>query len=137
MRKTLQVLALSISAVAGSLQTVYAGFVGMPMGLNSAIQHIKFQRPTLPPMAYTQFCLRYRDDCRPRPIFRGGPLRLTPERMQDLMRVNETVNRGIIPERNVLGLMGEEWLINPEHGDCNDYAVSKRHELLRLAKRFG
>ena len=40
------------------------------------------------------------------------------------------VNREIIPERNNLGLAGEQWLINPDRGDCNDYAVSKRHELL-------
>jgi predicted transglutaminase-like cysteine proteinase len=33
--------------------------------------------------------------------------------------------------RNELGLAGEEWIINPDRGDCNDYAVSKRHELLR------
>ena len=29
-----------------------------------------------------------------------------------------------------VGLAGEKWLINPKSGDCNDYAVSKRHELL-------
>lgn len=26
--------------------------------------------------------------------------------------------------------MAEEWLLSPRHGDCNDYAVTKRHQLL-------
>ncbi|MGY3424031.1 putative transglutaminase-like cysteine proteinase [Bradyrhizobium sp. F1.13.4] len=100
------------------------------MGLQSAIQRIKLEAPTLPPMAFTQFCLRYRGECRTRPMFRGGPVRLTEERWADLKEINQVVNRGIAPERNELGVAGEQWLINPARGDCNDYAVSKRHELL-------
>jgi predicted transglutaminase-like cysteine proteinase len=39
-----------------------------------------------------------------------------------------------MPERNSEGLAGEKWLIGPSSGDCNDYAVTKRSELLdRLA----
>jgi predicted transglutaminase-like cysteine proteinase len=34
------------------------------------------------------------------------------------------------PERNELGLAAETWVINPARGDCNDFAMSKRHELL-------
>jgi len=26
--------------------------------------------------------------------------------------------------------MAEEWLVSPRAGDCNDYAVTKRHKLL-------
>jgi predicted transglutaminase-like cysteine proteinase len=102
----------------------------MPIGLQSAVQRIKFEAPTLPPMAYTMFCLRYQDECRAKPLFRGGPVRLTEERWVDLKEVNQTVNRNIIAERNERGLAEETWLINPDRGDCNDYAVSKRHEPL-------
>jgi predicted transglutaminase-like cysteine proteinase len=35
-----------------------------------------------------------------------------------------------MPERNSEGLAGEKWLIGPSSGDCNDYAVTKRSELL-------
>ena len=63
-------------------------------------------------------------------IFRGGPVSLTAERWDDLKEVNATVNREIAPELNELGLAGEKWLINPRSGECHDYAVSKRHELL-------
>jgi predicted transglutaminase-like cysteine proteinase len=124
---------LAAAAVAGMImgfQSANAAMVGMPMGLKSVIQRIKFETPTLPPMAYSQFCVRYEDECRSRPMFRGGPVKLTAERWADLKGVNQTVNQDIVPERNELGLAGEKWLIAPARGDCNDYAVTKRHELL-------
>ena len=64
-------------------------------------------------------------------MFRGGPVRLTEERWEDLKEVNKIVNTTIVPEPNTEGLAGEKWLINPAGGDCNDYAVSKRFELLK------
>jgi len=128
-----KITTLALGVIAAGLtwfEPVHARLLGMPMGLQSAIQRIKLETPTLPPMAYTQFCLRYRDECRTRPMFRGGPVRLTEDRWGDLREVNQMVNREIAPERNELGLAGEQWVINPVRGDCNDYAVSKRHELL-------
>jgi predicted transglutaminase-like cysteine proteinase len=102
----------------------------MPMEPQATIRHIRFATPTMPPMAYTLFCLRYEGECRTAPLFRGGLVRLTEERWADLKRVNQTVNRSIIPESQEPGLAVETWLINPDRGDCNDYAVTKRHELL-------
>jgi predicted transglutaminase-like cysteine proteinase len=108
-----------------------AGLIGAPMALKGAIQAIKFEAPTLPPMAFTMFCLKYAGDCKPqRMVFRGGRLKLTAERWADLKEVNHAVNTHIRPEANLEGLAGEKWLINPPSGDCNDYAVSKRHELI-------
>jgi predicted transglutaminase-like cysteine proteinase len=130
MRKISILAAMAVAGLVVGFQSAHAGLLGMPMGLKSAIQRIKFEAPTLPPMAYSQFCVRYEDECRSRPMFRGGPIRLTEDRWTDLKEVNQTVNHDIIPERNELGLAGETWLIGPDRGDCNDYAVTKRHELL-------
>ena len=100
--------------------------------LGPMVKRISLGNFTLAPMASTQFCLRYADQCKPPQIvFRGGPVRLTEERWADLKEVNRTVNASIVPEPNTEGLAGEEWLINPMRGDCNDYAVSKRFELLK------
>ena len=41
-------------------EPVSAGQLDMPMGPQSAIQHIRFATPTLPPMAYTMFCCAIR-----------------------------------------------------------------------------
>jgi len=114
MRRISTLAAIAAAVTIAGFQHADAGLLGMPMGLQSAIQHIKFERPTLAPMAYTEFCLRYEDECRSRMTFRGGPVRLTEERMADLKEVNRAVNGDISPDR----------------GDCNDYAVTKRHELL-------
>jgi predicted transglutaminase-like cysteine proteinase len=111
-------------------EPVNAGQLDMPIEPQPTIQHIQFGIPTLPPMAHTIFCLRYEDECRTKPLFRGGAVRLTRKRWADLKQVNQTVNRSIIPERQEPGPAVESWLINPPRGDCNDYAVSKRHELL-------
>jgi predicted transglutaminase-like cysteine proteinase len=98
--------------------------------VRTTVEHIRFDAPTLAPMAYTQFCLRYPGECRAGKIFRGGPVQLSVSRRIELARVNDVVNARIVPEANQQGLAGEIWLINPYRGDCNDYAVTKRHELM-------
>jgi predicted transglutaminase-like cysteine proteinase len=99
--------------------------------LQDGIQSIRFGVPTLPPMAFTQFCLKYVDECKPqRLVFRGGRLKLTNRRWAELENVNRTVNTSIRPERNKEGLAGEKWLLSPAFGDCNDFAVTKRHQLI-------
>ncbi|OKO70093.1 transglutaminase-like cysteine peptidase [Bradyrhizobium sp. AS23.2] len=96
----------------------------------TARPYLTFEDPALPPLAHTAFCLRYRDECRARMLFRGGPVRLTETRLADLKEVNQTINRAIIPDPTELGPVVESWLVDPKRGDCNDYAVSKRHRLL-------
>jgi predicted transglutaminase-like cysteine proteinase len=84
----------------------------------------------LAPFAHTVFCLKYPGDCRARPLFRGGPAVLTSGKMRQLAAVNARVNRAIRPEPNTHGLSAEKWLIAPPSGECHDYAVTKRHDLL-------
>lgn len=139
MRKVVKFLAaVAAVVVAGGVQqSARAAFVGAPLGLRGAMQYIKFDQPTLAPMAFTIFCLKYKDECKPRPqhiVFRGGRLKLTAERMAQLQEVNQQVNSAIRPEPNLEGLRGEKWLLHPTSGDCNDYAVTKRHDL--IAKGF-
>lgn len=119
------------------LRVSVAVVVALWSGLSAAesrerafIEHIGFDAPTLAPMAYTQFCLRYPGECRTRKIFRGGPIRLSADKRGELAHVNASVNGHIAPEPNLRGLAGEAWLIGPDRGDCNDYAVTKRHELM-------
>jgi predicted transglutaminase-like cysteine proteinase len=95
------------------------------------IVRIQFSAPALAPMAHTFFCLKYPTDCRThKTVFRGGPVVLTAQRLAELKRINGAVNRAITPEPNTQGLAAEKWLISPKSGECHDYAVTKRHELL-------
>lgn len=123
--------AIAIVIVIGGVQWARAALLVMPGAPRADLAHIEQGRPVLPPLTYTVFCLRYEAECRPRRFFRGGPIRLTEKRWADLWDINRTVNLAIEPVRNELGIAGEAWTLNPARGDCNDYAVSKRHELLR------
>ena len=64
--------------------------------------------------------------------FRPRPVALTEQRWNEMRTVNTSVNRAIAPEANLRGVAFEQWLVSPRSGDCNDYAVTKRHELLAL-----
>jgi predicted transglutaminase-like cysteine proteinase len=93
---------------------------------------INFQvTAALPPIGYSRFCLRYPDDCEARDIdFRHRNVVLTPERWNELNSVNRDVNRSIFAAITPGDGITDEWAISPLAGDCKDYAVTKRHELL-------
>lgn len=105
--------------------------LGYSRGLGWGLERIEFSTPVLAPFAHTRFCVQYPEDCRVhRMAFRGTKVALTDKRWAELVAVNAQVNRSIKPEPNLEGVAGEKWLIAPRAGDCNDYAVTKRHELL-------
>src|SRR5262249_18700968 len=114
-----------------SLTAADATFFGLPRGLKPQADRIKLEAPSLSPIGHTRFCLQYPGDCATKGMaFRRKPVVLTEELWAELVKVNRDVNRSIAPQRNTAGLWGERWLISPKAGDCNDYAVTKRHELL-------
>ena len=105
--------------------------IGLPSQFETNVDRISFDAPVLAPMAFVRFCMRYPADCKVNGTqFHEVPLSLTKERKAELAKINRDVNREIAPQENVNGVMAEEWLVAPHKGDCNDYAVTKRHELL-------
>lgn len=75
----------------------------------------------LPPFAWSTFCVKYPAEAGVRDGRIGSRF--------DLETVNARVNR-------IAGQVGQppsldEWLIWPPRAWCHDYAVTKRHELLR------
>ena len=102
----------------------------VPSSPPQGLQFIRFSAPTLAPMAFTQFCLKYPADCKTPRLSRGERIELNATRWSELEAVNRAVNSSIHPERNEDGLAGERWLLEPPRGDCNDYAVTKRHQLM-------
>ena len=86
--------------------------------------------PTLAPFQHVRFCLRYPSDCKSNPT-ENERIDLDAQTTELLKRVNHSVNISIIPIPKSYGPnLGDGWTIAPEMGDCNDYAVTKRHELL-------
>ena len=87
--------------------------------------------PTLAPFQHVRFCLRYPDDCRSNSA-ESERVDLTAERLELLKRINHRVNSSIVAKPKAYGSNLENtWTIAPDQGDCNDYAVTKRHELLK------
>jgi predicted transglutaminase-like cysteine proteinase len=108
-----------------------AAFFSFPRALKLQLARIGFDKPVLPPIGHTRFCLHYPDECRVHGIdFRRRNIALTPERWNELNAVNRRVNQDIIPAVTPGNGVTEEWVIAPAAGDCKDYAITKRHELL-------
>jgi predicted transglutaminase-like cysteine proteinase len=122
---------VTLTVICGGSST-QAAFFGLPRVLRLQLDTIRFEEPALAPIAYSRFCMQYPDDCQiHRAFFRPPrPQVLTALRLEDLVEVNRDVNRAIAPRAEVGGVLGERWRIAPEAGACNDYAVTKRHELL-------
>lgn len=88
---------------------------------------------TLPPIGHSRFCLRYAYECEVHGIdFRHRNIVMTPQRWNELNFINLLVNRNIAPMVSRDSAATEGWLIWPAAGDCKNYAITKRHELLRL-----
>jgi predicted transglutaminase-like cysteine proteinase len=57
--------------------------------------------------------------------------------MVEIQRVNDQVNISISPEQGHQWPSNERWTISPASGDGNDYAVTKRAELLEHGWPYG
>ena len=97
---------------------------------SNLLMPIEVASPTLAPFQHVRFCLRYPSDCKPDPT-ENKRIDLNEQNLELLKRVNHSVNVYINPRPKSYGpYLGEGWTIGPEMGDCNDYAVTKRHQLL-------
>ena len=85
--------------------------------------------PTLSPFQHVRFCQRYPSDCRPGSQV-NTLVELDGKTAGLLYRINRKINAAIIPARKDI-LRDAAWAIAPSSGDCNDYAVTKQHELLQ------
>lgn len=81
----------------------------------------------LAPFSFVKFCLDYPSDC---PKSAGpGRIHLTSSHMAELADVNRAVNAAIRPTPDTSAM--RFWRLNVNAGDCNSYAIEKRHELIR------
>ena len=111
-------------------QVSYDVFADPSLGF-PGIDRIRFDIPSLAPMAFIQFCIRYPQDCNIRGAAdRPQLVSLTEMRRTELLNVNREVNRTIRPRGKNNDDSSQEWLLSPSEGNCTDYAVTKRHKLL-------
>ena len=121
---------ICLTMFAGALFAGSADVLSRPLQDSNSLTPIVEASPTLAPFQHIRFCLRYPSDCKTNPT-ENERIDLNAETSELLKRVNHSVNISINPTPKSYGPnLGDGWTIAPEMGDCNDYAVTKRHELL-------
>lgn len=82
------------------------------------------------PVGHHEFCKRRPAECRVK-TKEAKRVRLTSERWNELVEVNNVVNRAITPVTDI-ELFGREevWVYPTTMGDCEDYVLLKRRALM-------
>jgi predicted transglutaminase-like cysteine proteinase len=93
-------------------------------------ERLQLSSPVLAPMAFSRFCLRYREDCEIHRLRDASGV--TRAHWGEVARVNAEVNHAIAPQADDGDVVDETWRVAPTAGACHDYAVTKRHELMQL-----
>lgn len=87
--------------------------------------------PSLPPYGYVRFCSSFAEECKRGPL-EDQRIAGSSEKLDELDSVNRQVNAAIKPATD-LEIYGEieRWTLPRDRGDCEDYALLKRHILIR------
>lgn len=85
---------------------------------------------TTQPIGHHDLCARLPIECRERTASEA-PMHLTPARWNELIAINDNVNTAIEPDTD-LDVYGREeyWNYPDGKGDCEDFVLLKRRELL-------
>ncbi|TVR49838.1 MAG: hypothetical protein EA386_01270 [Rhodobacteraceae bacterium] len=110
-----------------------SGMTGSGGGVQAATEPSVIERavsltPRRPLLAHIRFCLVYEGQCDIRSD-RRDPSMSVQDHRNEAMRVNFRVNRAIRPKPDE-GF--DSWDINVTEGDCEDYALQKRADLIAL-----
>jgi predicted transglutaminase-like cysteine proteinase len=84
----------------------------------------------LAPLQFVKFCMNNDTECAADAADRTLP---SGDRAMSMLReVNSSVNASITPMQKSTNPMVARWTLSPSAGDCNDYAVTKRHQLIEM-----
>jgi predicted transglutaminase-like cysteine proteinase len=129
MARSAQTISLSIAVAAALFAGAADARSRLPQGPSPAAL-IVASSPTLAPFQHVRFCLHYPSECKSE----AGELDridVNAAISELLKRVNHDVNTAIAPTVKSYGTdLRDGWTIAPAAGDCNDYAVTKRHDLI-------
>jgi predicted transglutaminase-like cysteine proteinase len=92
---------------------------------------------TTQPIGHYEFCLREPDECRQKSA-RQAPVELTKKLWAAMVDINNTVNAMVTP-RTDMEMWGKEelWSYPTNIGDCEDYALEKRRQLMAFGVPAG
>ncbi|MBB5754415.1 transglutaminase-like cysteine peptidase [Prosthecomicrobium pneumaticum] len=118
-----RLILVSLTLLAGAAETLAASRDGAIM---------RTIGPTSQPVGHYEFCRRLPAECDPRGE-RRGRVQLTAAKWQQLIAINDNVNTAVDPgtDKEIFGVE-EYWSFPEGRGDCEDYVLLKRRELIRL-----
>lgn len=90
-----------------------------------------FEQQVAAPLSFALFCVQYPEDCQQHGDLRITDFRSRSQRWRELNQINSMVNFSIMPKALAASRNDYDWQIFPSEGNCADYAVTKRHLLLR------
>lgn len=126
----------SVSVSVGVALSIWASVPAQAQevaALEPAIRAPQFMRVfgnAQPPYGFVRFCEVQPDECTSE--FSGDVrFQATPERLSELDDINRTVNHEIEPatDLEIYGV-NELWTMPNKRGDCEDFALLKRHRLM-------
>ena len=105
------------------------GCATQPLPLDTTQAMPDMHRQAAIPAGFISFCLRFTDQCRPSAT---DVILLNSQSWKTLTQVNRDVNNAIWPEDDIVHYgRAEYWTIPTDaRGDCDDYAVTKRKDLI-------
>jgi len=121
------ILGAAALAMAGSVAATPL-WAGEPIRQVNVIETAVKLAPRRPLIAHVRFCLFYADQC----VVRGDrrdPARSAADHFNEALQVNWAVNRAITPRPDE-GF--DSWDVDVTEGDCEDYALQKRKDLIAL-----
>jgi predicted transglutaminase-like cysteine proteinase len=88
---------------------------------------------TEPPPAFVRFCEEYPEECAAASRAEGR-VPASPKLLTEIDQINTRVNHTIRPEEDLKHYgIADYWTLPADgRGDCEDYALLKRHELIKL-----
>lgn len=122
-------VALGWIAVAAAASAQEVAIMAPPSAARSP-DYMRVYGGAQPPYGFVRFCERMPQEC---VMTSASEARFvaTPDRLSELDEVNRTVNHEIEPatDMEIYGVT-EYWTLPTTRGDCEDYALLKRHRLI-------
>lgn len=131
--KIVVVAGLIVSALTSNALAIGPGALARTTGKVVRNAFLVEGNRVIPPFAHMVFCNARPEECTEPKRTRWGraPIYLTALRKKELQDTNTSVNRAIRPMNDDPSFMGgDNWSLAPLAGDCEDYALTKRHALI-------
>jgi predicted transglutaminase-like cysteine proteinase len=121
------------SSIFATLTALFGVGIGNVASMDlTKVAFAPIEGPTSIPVGHAEFCATYRDECGANGSVRDA-MELDEELWDELVSVNARVNSEIVPITDAQSYQVPEFWTYPErgYGDCEDYALAKRRELIR------